>query len=69
MRIITEILHVEKKIAKNKKVYYKTTAIAGDDEVIGWSKSKDYYRVGDRVEVFHHDKYDETKMRKTRLSI
>lgn len=66
MRTIEKIISIEKRKDKNNKTYYKTIAIAGGDEVTGWSRKKDY-EVGDKVEVFHHDKWDETKMRKKLL--
>jgi len=67
VRVVEKIISVDERKDSQNRVYYRTVAIAGGDEVTGWSRNKSEYKIGDRVEVFHHDKWDETKMRKKLL--
>jgi len=50
---------------------FRTTALVWSegekdtDEVIGWSKDKNFYSIGDRVMVYFDEKWDKAMMRKT----
>lgn len=60
MRTIVKILLVE-----DKGEYFITHALLDNqNEVRGWSKTKDFYKVGDKVESFFHEEWDQAKMRK-----
>lgn len=53
---------VEKRVSKAGDSYFKTMALLDNgEEASGFGGG---FRVGDKVEVFLHEKYDEIKMRK-----
>lgn len=52
---IIEITFVEPRFDKEGKKYYRTHAVLEDgDEVIGYSKRRTYFQVGDKVMRFFH---------------
>ena len=64
MRTIIKIVHVERrKLDKNlskKHDYWRTHAILDDgSEVVGYGKN---FKVGDQVESFYDQKWDQHKM-------
>lgn len=63
MRKIESIIRVEKHLdPKDKSVYYRTFAMVGGDEVVGWSRKQKAYKVGDEVETFFDTQWNTAKM-------
>lgn len=66
MATILKILHIERKLDKQGKEYYRTHALLSDGTVcIGYGKD---FAPKDKVEYFYHIQYDQLKMRKTKVA-
>lgn len=64
MRRIDKIIRVEEHAHSHRKMknkYYRTYAICGGDECVGYSDSKDDFKVGQEVECFFHDRWNVAK--------
>ena len=59
MIAIDKIIRVESALSKDSVPYYRTYAICGGDEVVGFGND---YKVGEKVEVFFDPKWDVAKM-------
>lgn len=62
MRLIKEILWIDRKKSKAGNTYFKTTALLDNgEEATGFGKE---FKEGDEVQVFHDYRWDEIKMRR-----
>lgn len=64
--VVVSIDHAEKKIKDGKEFYVITLSVADTpyniEKVTGVARRKDYFKPGDKVKFYHHDKWDRAKV-------
>lgn len=68
MRVIENILSVERREKDGEKYYVTSIIDSQGDESTGFSRKPDEFKVGDRVEVWFDETYHRAKFQKSRKS-